>query len=182
MSFPSLHAPKIWNRLYTVLIPDHLTLNAEYVRRFGTHSTGNKRYDHMVSTNFTTVKIPIASILAYFEDGAEIQIPSREDMLQMHKDIELYLQEWKDHIKYDINSSLQEHKKMILSLEKLSKTLYEKARGRELVNTLFSKKDIGLVLNPLQRHLEATKPVEKPDYEGISKLVRSKNHKPLGRF
>jgi hypothetical protein len=183
MAFPSQHASKIWNKLYTVLIPDQVTLNVGYVKKFGTHVTGNKVVDDMLSKNQTQVMIPVATMLEYFEDGIEIQIPSRDDMIAMHKDMEAYLAEWRDHIKYDINTDLLQHKVFILSLEKLSKHIYEKAKPRELVDNLFKKQTFGL-LNPLAQIAEDKREVHKPDYEGISKLVRTKAapNKPTGRF
>lgn len=182
MSFPSQYAKLIWDKLYTVLIPDNLTQQPEYIKRFGVRSTGNKKFDSILSNSFTTVMIPIIQILDYFEEGYEIQIPSREDMIQIHKDIEAYLLEWKEHLKYDINLSVNQNKQLILSLEKLSKNLYNKAKPREVIDQLFMPKKIGLLVNPLQRVEEERKPISKPDYEGISKLVKSKTNKPQGRF
>lgn len=181
MSFPSLHAPKIWDKLYTVLIPDQLTLNKDYLSKFGTHITGVRQVDSMLSTNLTTVKIPVIRILEYYEEGYLIQIPSREDMLTMHKDIESYLSEWRDHIKYDINLSLSQNRELLLSLEKLSRYLYDKAKPSELIDNLFTKNTLGMVINPLQQIEAARKVPNKPDYEGISSLIKSKT-KPQGRF
>ena len=180
MSFPSRHQHLIWDKLYTVLIPDQLTLDPSYIRRFGTHVSGNKDVDKMLQSNFTTVMIPISRILEYFELGMEVQIPSREDMIQMHKDIELYLQEWRDHMHFQLNLSVKDHKDLILALEKLSKHVYNKARPNEVIDRLIVHKTIGLV-NPLQRATESQRPVEKPDYQGIGALIRNKT-KPVGRF
>ena len=183
MAFPSINSHLIWNKLYTVLIPDQLTLSKEYLSKFGTHVTGNKEVDNMLSTNLTTVMIPVAKILEYFDNGVEIHIPSREDMIRIHKDIELYLGEWRDHIKFDINLSLSEHKTLILSLEKLSKHVYDKARYFEIVDNLFINKKIGLLVNPLQRIKEESKSKNgvKPDYEGIRELISQKT-RSRGRF
>jgi len=80
MSFPSQYATQIWNTLYTVDIPDELTLNRDYIRKFGTYSTGDKKKDTILSNRFTTVKIPIITILEYFLSGMEIRIKSRQDL------------------------------------------------------------------------------------------------------
>lgn len=180
MSFNSQYQSLIWNKLYTVYIPDQLTLPPQYVKRFGTHVTGDKEIDKMVSNNLTLVMIPVIKILEYYEDGIEIQIPSREDMIQMHKDIELYLQEWREHLRVDINIDVHSNKDLLLSLEKLSRNLYNKAKPRELIDNLLTTKRIGL-MNPLQMHVENTKEIVKREYEGISSLVKSKT-KPQGRF
>lgn len=183
MSFPSVYATKLWDRLYDCRIPDQLTLSAGYLKKFGTHVTGNKTVDSMLATNKTHVKITVITILGYFEDGIEIEIPSREDMIQMHKDMEGYLGEWREHIKYDINLDLHKNKEFLLSLEKLSKHIFEKAKPKELVDNLFKKQSFGLV-NPLAQIEEEKREVVKPDYDGISRLVRSKSatNKPNGRF
>lgn len=183
MSFASQYATKLWDRLYDARIPDQLTLSPAYLKKFGTHVTGDKNVDAMLSTNKTHVRITVITILQYFEDGIEVEIPSREDMIQMHKDMEGYLGEWRDHIKYDINLDLHRNKEFLLSLEKLSKHIFEKAKPRELIDNLFQKRTFGLI-NPLAQIEEERREVQKPDYDGISKLVRSKSapNKPTGRF
>lgn len=185
MTFPSKYATKIWDTLYTVYIPDQLTLNKDYIRKFGVHITQNKQIDEMLKTNFVLVKIPIIKILEYFLEGIEIQIPSREDMIQMHKDIENYLTEWKEYLRISIHGNIdaEKHKELILSLEKLSKYIYEKAKPSELLENLFLKKNnmFGIV-TPLQMKDEASKPVTKPDYSGISNLIKKKTGNRGSRF
>lgn len=135
----------------------------------------------MLATNFTMVKISVAAILSYFLEGIEVRIPSREDMVQMHKDMELYLGEWREYLRVSINVQVDEHKDLIIGLEKLSKYIYEKCKSKEVIDSLFLPKKFGLT-NPLQEIEQRTKPVEKPSYEGIASLVRSKTSKPVGRF
>lgn len=173
MSFHSVYADRIWMDLYGVMIPDYLTRNTDYIRKFGVPSSGVKEVDKMMGNNLTYVKIPIIKILEYYDGGMEVQIPSREDMLTMHKNIELYLDEWREHIRFDINSSASQHKQLILNLEKLSKLIYDKANGKELITNLFTIKDFGL-MNPLQVKIEEKKEVTKPDYQGIGELLRPK--------
>lgn len=181
MAFVSNYSDRLWNAIYRADIPDQLSLDPEYIRIFGVHITGDRQSDETLKTMFTTVMITPIQMIDYFEKGLEIRIHNREDMIKIHKDIELYLNEWREHIKYDINLNIEEHKTLILSLEKFSKTIYTKAKNVEIIDNLFTKKKIGLV-NPLEALTERTKPTARPDYEGISKLVRSKTTKPLGRF
>lgn len=181
MSFQSYYAPKIFSTLYKVYIPDQLTLSPDYLKIFGTHVTGNKEVDDMLSKNTTLVMVDVITILDYYEQGFLVEIPSREDMIQIHKDIEGYLGEWREHIRHDINNTVHENKQMLLSLEKLSKDIYNKAKTKEVINDLFNKEKFGLV-SPLERMAEERKEHHKPDYQGIGSLVRSKTSKPLGRF
>lgn len=182
-TFASEHAPKIWNNLYTVYVPEQLTLDPEYIRRFGTHVTQNKQVDKMLETNLTMVKIPIIQILDYFDRGIEVQIPSREDMIQIHKHIELYLAEWKEYIRVSVHGHMdaQNHKELITCLEKLSKYIYAKAQPKEVIDNLFLHKKVNLgLLNPILQAEEERKVVEKPDYQGISNLVKNKRKAPNG--
>ena len=180
MAFASIHSDKIFSSIYTVEIPDQLSLDPEYIRIFGTHVTGDKAADEVLKTTFTTVMITPIQMIDYYERGLEIRIHNRDDMIKIHKDIELYLDEWRDHIKYDINLDVSKYKPLILSLERFSKTLHSKAKNTELMNNLFTKKKIGLV-NPLTT-IKDRSSTARPDYEGIGDLVRSKSSKPLGRF
>ena len=120
-------------------------------------------------------------MVEYFERGLEIRFPNRDDMIKIHKDIENYLGEWREHLRYDINSSADEYKSLIIALEKFSKSIHKKAKNIELLDSLTTKKKIGLV-NPFTEIKERNNTSARPDYEGISNLVRSKTNKPLGRF
>lgn len=176
-TFISEHAPKIWNNLYTVYIPEQITLDPEHIRRFGTYITQNKNVDKMLETNMTLVKIPVSKILEYFDMGIEVQIPSRDDMIMIHKHIELYLAEWKEYIRVSVHGHMdaQNHKDLITTLEKLSKHIYEKAKPKEVIDNLFISKRVNLgLLNPILRAEEERKVVEKPDYVGIGRLVNKK--------
>ena len=173
MSFPSQHADRIWEDLYNALIPDFVTMNRDYIRRFGVPSSGNKEIDKMMSSNVTFVKIPIIKILEYFENGIDVQIPSRADMIAIHKNIELYLDEWRKHLVYDINLDRGRHKDLLLSLEKLSKLIFDKAHPKEVVDRTLQSKGFGLQA-PMRKEKEVE--LVKPDYSGISSLL-----KPNGR-
>lgn len=172
MAFKSEYAKLIWDKLYRVRIPDIITLDSNYIKTRGIHITDNKDVNKMIKTNKIDVMIPIAKILEYFVDGIEIEIISREDMIQMHKDIELYLDEWKNHLKYDINLNKNEYKELLISLEKLSKTIYERARSTEIVGGFTILNNFGM-RNSLVK-LEEEKNVNKPDYSGISEFFTTK--------
>lgn len=177
MAFASRYADLIWDRLYTVLIPDHLTQDPEYLRKFGTYATQNREVDQMVTTNCITVMIPIIKIVEYFDKGIEVQIPSREDMLQMHRDIELYLGEWEEQLRRNINLTPTKYKKLIASLEQLSKRIYDKAQPAELVRNLFVGGQ-SFLQSPTQS-VQPTVAPEKPAYKGIASGIKSKAE---GRF
>ena len=173
MAFYSQHAPRIWEDLYTALIPDQVTMNPSYVRVFGTYTSGHKEVDRMMENNLTTVKIPIIKMLEYFDNGVTVQIPERKSMLEIHRNIEMYLGEWRHHIHTAINSDLVEHKDLVMNLEKFSKLIYDKAMANEVVSNPMLSAQIGL-LNPLVRLQLEQEVHTKPDYEGIGRLIRQK--------
>ena len=179
MSFYSQYASGIWEDLYTVLIPEQVTMNRDFIKKFGVHTTGYKEVDKMMASNFTTVMIPIIKITEYFEDGVPIEIPSRDDMIVMHKKIELYLEEWREHIRKSFHSDPSEHKNLIMNLERLSKHIYLKAKPKEVIENLFTSKKIGLI-NPFQEVKEEAKEVTKPDYNSIAELLKAKGVKGTG--
>lgn len=177
MSFASVHADRIWKDLYAVYVPDFVTMNTDYIRKFGVPSSGNRDVDKMMATNTTYVKIPIIKILEYFDNGVEVQIPVRADMISMHKSIEDYLTEWREHIKYEINLNPNEHKTLLLSLEKLSKLIYDKAYPKEVLDAPITAASFGLVS---ALHRQKPQELVKPDYNSISALL--KPSKQVGRF
>lgn len=171
MSFYSQYANAIWEDLYDAMVPDFVTRNRDFIRKFGVPSSGNKDVDKMMSNNLTFVKIPIIKMLEYFNNGVDIQIPARKDMIAIHKSIENYLSEWRDHLKYDINIDRTAHKELLLGLEKLSKLIYEKAHPREVIDDLLVHRTIGLA-SPMDRLRKPKEDFVKPDYNGIGQLLR----------
>lgn len=181
MSFPSNYSHLIWDKLYTVLIPDSVTLNSEYIRRFGVHVTNDRKINEGLVNATTTVMLPVIKIVEYYSSGLTVQVPNREDMLQMHKDLEKYLQEWREHITYSINSSHEQHKELLNTLSKFSKYIYEKASAREVLLDRIQTLKIGRVNKFVE--IEENKKLDtmsKPDYSGIDALIKSKNRTRFG--
>jgi len=173
MSFYSEYAPKIWDKLYTVNIPDQVTLNPDYINKFGVHITTDKNINEMISTNFITVMIPVIKILEYFINGIEIQIPSRDDMITMHKDIEGYLNEWYSYTRSSVHglAEFDQNKQLISSLEKLSKYIFNKASPTEVLDNLFVENKLGL-MDPITEQSKKNNITDKPDYTSIFSLVK----------
>lgn len=186
-TFPSKYATKIWNELYTVLIPDIATLNPDYIKIRGVPITENKKLNLLRMNEFTTVMLPIIDIMYYFKEGFPVQIPSREDMIKMHKNIELYLEEWREYIKSSVHGHTDAnlYKDIILGLEELSKYIYNKAKPVEVIDNILLKKKVNFGLsNPLQEKIEQEKVIEnKPNYNSIKNLIkRNTKGDSKGRF
>lgn len=155
------------------MIPDAVTMNPDYIRRFGVHVTGVEELDRDLANHMTTVKIPIIKIMAYYEEGIVVQIPSREDMITMHKNIDLYLTEWTEYLRVAINHDDTEHKALISGLDNLSKLIYNKAAPNEVIDNLFTHRKFGLT-NPLEQAMQQKQMPSKPDYNSIADLLKKR--------
>jgi len=169
--FKSKYADLIWNELFTCYIPDILTLDDYYIKYRGIPITGDKQLDSAMVYNKTQVKIPIIKILEYFNNGVEIEIPSREDLLKIHRYIEAYLNEWKFHIEHSINIDITNYKEMLMQLEKLSRYIYDKAKPEE-VSTHFDIRDLFGIRAKLDE--VSHKASEKPEYDSITRLIKKR--------
>jgi hypothetical protein len=178
MSFPSKYAHLIWEKLYTVMIPDNITLDSEYIRRFGVHVTQDRKINEGLVNSYTTVMLPVIKIVEYYASGFTVQVPSRDDMLQMHKDLEKYLQEWREHITYSINTSHEAHKELLSTLNRFSKYIYDKASAREVLLEQIEALKIGRVNKFVQiQEDKKLDTITKPDYSGIDALIKSKTNR-----
>lgn len=181
--FASEYASKLWNKLYDVRIPNHLTLNDNYIRQRGTLTSRDPRYASMMANDLTNVKITVMKMLEYFIQGITVYIPSREDMLTIHDDIESYLGEWRVQLEVAINIDVTNHKEMLNDLERLSKYIYAKAGMKELQKidvTNYPTFGLRSPMAPIKEKEDLR--TEKPEYEGISGLLRGRNGERLRRY
>lgn len=176
MLFPSLVADKIWgNHLYHVLIPDKLTLDRTYLSVFGTYSTGDRDLDKDLENLFTEVKVDIATIADYYSKGITIQIPSRDDMISIHRVIDEYLTEWREHERTDVNFHIpKDIRKMLTNFDSLSKHIYEKLNVSETIYSAFGMKQPSFGIQTDFTKLQKSKslPEAKPDFKSINDILR----------
>lgn len=165
----------IWDNLYTAYVPDVVTQNTDFLKIFGVRTSGDKKIDEMLSTNTTQVMIPIITIVEYYDQGIPVLIPKREDMLAMNRDITLYLAEWEYNMKYDINIS-EVPRELMISLDKFCKYIYNKATAKEIVGDKINSMRFGLRPRLEVEPTQETSMI-KPDYEGISKLIRQRTRR-----
>lgn len=170
--FSSVYAHLIWEKLYTVRVPDLVTQDDEYLKIFGVRVTGNKQVDAMVQSDYITCMHPVIKLVEFYDSGVPILVPKREDMIQMHKDIQSYLQEWKNELTYSLNMGGKLPKELLDSLDKFSKHIYEKASAIEIMDNKIKSLKIGLVPR-ISTQQQMAEPV-KPDYEGIGQLIRQR--------
>lgn len=123
-NFDSHYAHKLSDNLYLCYVPDEATLDVDYIRTFGVPSTGFKDADEQLSSRKAKVMLNVSSILTYFMDGIDITIPNDDDIIEMHKNITGYLDEWREHLRTDINIRVTEYSEFLRGLEELNEALY----------------------------------------------------------
>ena len=160
MPFQSQYADRIWNEPFEVSIPDVLTMNRDYIRKFGVHVTGKKDIDSKITKNFTNVMIPIIKIAEYFDDGIEVRIHGRENLVKIFNLLNGYLDEWANYAKYSINASIDSNRELLAVLDKLTKIIYNKLDSTEYYVSIKPSITFGLT-SPLGKKEEISK---KPNY------------------
>ncbi|MEM5804223.1 MAG: hypothetical protein QW350_05820 [Candidatus Aenigmatarchaeota archaeon] len=184
--FNSKYAKEIWVRRYVVRIPDYLTLEKEYIKNRGVYVTSDKNINSMVSSSYTTVAIPIIRMVEYFSEGHNILIPKREDMVNIYTNIVKYLDEWRDFLKYSINSNIknnEEIKTLLTSLDKFAREIHKRLNYKEIEGGKPSELSgkFGFITTfdkiSIQERLSISPP---PKYNSITELINS--YKRKGRF
>lgn len=162
--FPSQYAPKLWDKLYNVIIPDVLTLEDDYIRTFGVRLSGDKKVDADVHKRKIHSMLNVIAIAHYFNEGIPVEFLHREDLATIYKDIVGYLGEWKEYLRTQINVNPAEYQELLDALDKFAAELYLRLNPREIKPDTPS---FGL-RRIFQKSEEAS---EKPPYEGIRELV-----------
>lgn len=173
--FTSHYAPMLWDRVYSVVIPEYVNQDSDYLNRWGHHITGDKKVDNILKGRKKTIMISVIKMAQYQSEGIPIALTNREDMIEIHKNIEGYLAEWKEHLQYSLNPGANTPKDLLLALEKLSKIIYEKASIIEVNSSIIERMSFGLksTMDVVQDQ-ERIKQMDKTDYVGISELFKKK--------
>lgn len=124
-AFESRFAEYILENIYRCTVPDNATRTEGYLDLVGSPSTGFAEYDREIRNTRVSVVVNIPTILEYYLNGIDVDIPSPDDRLEIHKLIVGYLDEWRYHIANSINVRVTEHDKFLKDLEELSRALYE---------------------------------------------------------
>lgn len=134
-NFPSQYAYSIRENIYQCLIPDEATLDPEYIRIYGVHSTGFKDADQQLANRQSRVMITIPTMLSYYLSGIDITIVEEEDIIDIHRLITGYLDEWRYHLENDVNIRVTEYADMLRGFEEFNEELYNMLTHEEFEET-----------------------------------------------
>lgn len=131
--FASTYAKHITKTLYSVKIPDILSMNPEYLKKMGYGITGNRVEDAWMKNRECQVMIPISNIAEYLDAGIQVKILDHADMIEMYKNISGYLGEWRQYLQSPVNVYVGGMEDILRSLDRLNRLLYDQLTKEDLV-------------------------------------------------
>lgn len=174
-NFRSDYAHRLNENLYVCYVPDEATLDRDYIETFGVPSTGFEDVDEQLSTRKCKVMIPVFMILDYYLKGIDITIPDDDDIIEIHKNITGYLNEWREHLETDINIRVTEYADLLRGLEELNMALYGMLDYSEYKETLPKQEEfyIPSLLSRVENKREEM-PSYKDKYDTIVSVLRDR--------
>jgi len=181
MSFPSKYASTIWERIYPCLIPQEYTYDDDYIKRRGIIQTPDKKINAILSKEKVQVYLTVAQMVDYFTEGVSIELLDRKTMLEIYRNIQAYIDEWKDYIQHSINANKDNNKEMLLAFDKFSKVIYDKASAHEIMQGVVQRVNFGMK-GTMAKIIEEQRiqNTPKPDYDSIAEYLKSK--KSVSRY
>lgn len=117
----------IWEPLFRVRVPQLQTTSAEYIRHFGTPTTGDASIDRDLANQLIDTAIPIAKMVEYFKKGIPVYIAKTSDTKIIYEYIENHLLAWKRRLEVGVNIANAPIEDLIL-LDRFANSVYEHAK------------------------------------------------------
>lgn len=117
---------------FTILVDDLATLDPTSIKLLGVHSTGFKDADRELSGIKSTVMTNILTLLNYEMSGIDIEFVYDKDVIEIHRIITQYLQEWEHHISTSFNVRVTEYEDFLKSLSSFNDGIYSLISTSEL--------------------------------------------------
>jgi len=175
MSFPSQYASKIWDQIYPCMIPQQYTYDDDYIKLRGIIQTPDKKINDILSKEKVQVYLTIAQMVDYFTEGVVVELLDRKTMLEIYRNLQGYIEEWKNYLQSSINASKDKHKDMLIAFDKFAKVIYDKASAHEIMQDRI--KNINFGMRSTMAKIKEEQKIQntpKPDYESIAEYLRSK--------
>lgn len=166
----------VWDHLYRVAVPDILTASDTYLKHYGSYVTGDNQVDQMLRTNYSNVMLPLSTIIGYVDQGFDVKIYSRDDMLKMYKDIRSYLIEYDNIVAQRVNQGNVPYKDLIM-MDNFASMIYHRASLEELVDLSERKTSMDTrltFLSGLRPRDASVIHKEKPDYNEMASIFKKR--------
>lgn len=129
----------IWEPLFRVRVPQLQTTSPEYIRHFGTPTTGDAAIDRDLANQLIDTAIPIAKMVEYYKKGIPVYIAKTSDTKIIYEYIENHLLAWKRRLEVGVNIANAPIDDLIL-LDKFANSVYEHAKyhfAPDVVESIF---------------------------------------------
>jgi hypothetical protein len=157
------------------MIPQEYTYDDDYIKRRGIIQTPDKKLHSVLSKEKVQVYLTVAQMVDYFTEGVTVELLDRKTMLEIYKNIQGYIDEWKNHLQYSINSNKENNKEMLIAFDKFSKTIYDKASASEIMQGVVQRVNFGMRSTVAKiREEQKIQNAPKPDYDAISEYLKTK--------
>lgn len=129
----------IFDYLFECKVPNLETMSVDYIRHFGTPTTGYQELDRQLSNELIHTYLPISTMTEHFKNGVRIYIPNYEDIKFMYDCISNHLNLWKKRMENAINVGEAPIEDLI-ALDQFANAVYDKAKfqmSADIIDSLF---------------------------------------------
>ena len=131
----------IFDYLFECRIPNLESTSVDYIRHFGTPTTGDQRIDNELANELITTFLPIATMVEHYKNGVRVYIPRYEDLTFMYDCVSNHLNAWKTRMEHAINIGEAPIEDLI-DLDQFANALYDKAKYQltpDIIDSLFMR-------------------------------------------
>lgn len=168
--------------IYPVIVNDLLSMNPEWIRKFGIPSTNNHDLDRSAASRSAIVSINLNTMIAYKQDGLSINVPleHRDNIREMHKALTGYLMDWCYEIENNPSAWVGEYTGYLKAMNELNADLYRAMLAHDHdVDINIAKANLGLQITDMGGYMTEQRERDRPTYEikygEISRMLRERS-------
>lgn len=142
MASPPDTTKLIWDYLYLARVPYLQSTSIEYLKRYGSYTTGDREIDRELSNQWITTMININQMVEYFREGVQIKIVNYNDTKEIYAHISEHLAAWNERLLKGINIGNAPIEDLIL-MDEFANAVYAHAKyqfTRETVNSIVARR------------------------------------------
>lgn len=140
----------IWDERFLVRVPYIDTCSDEYIKIFGTPSSGDAAVDKYTINELATICISINEMLDYHKRGVTIRVVQYTDIKLIYDIISAHLTRWANNLKHGLNiggAPLED----LIDLDRFANVIYQHAKYH------FTEETVGSILSQNMNRLGITK-------------------------
>lgn len=130
----------IFNRRYMCMVNQMDTTSKEYLKLFGSPTTGDPNIDREMANQWITTYMTIAEMASLYKENKAVRILKNSDCEDIYKSVEYHLSRWANTTKSSINSAAAPIEDLMV-LDQFATTIYPFAlrntEKRKVIDSLF---------------------------------------------